>query len=518
MEKVNFESEEVREALRIFICPGCGQNEVINIDEKDKQFLINESIMPVKYIEDKHTLIFATTKDESEIRVDLRSSLQARTHKRIEFMFKVDSSLLSSFFTHYLGTTTGEEIIEVTSEESGVDINSSEIRRIQESILRDAATQHASDIHIEVTSSVARARIRVNGMLMQLFETSRENGIGVIRAFMNDARMHIENMYEPQSGRINRVMGGKTFDMRLQSVGLINGFQLVIRLLPAESKKLMTLTELGFEESQIKAFEQMIRKQEGIIIFTGPTGSGKTTSMYALLKLLDTPERKIITIEDPPEIIVSTINQIAINPTRNITWESALRSVMRQDPDIILIGEIRDSEVANIAMQAAITGHLVLTTLHVKEIESIPERFAQFATDTSVINKVTIADAIIGVISQRLVQKIYKPAAIRGPLPEWVREAFRERGVTLKEPVVLANKKATGDGYFQGFDMGPNGRTVIAEVLYADDNVKELIKNKGPRDLRAYLDSLDGHLSMAKHAALKIQREEIDPTKVAPLL
>ena len=516
MEKVNFESEEVREALRVFICPGCGQNEVITIDEKDKQFLIDENIMPIKYDKDKFILIFATTKDESEIRADLRSSLQARTRKRIEFI-KVDSSLLSSFFTHYLGTATGEDTIEVTSEESGVDINSSEIRRIQESILRDAATQHASDIHIEVTS-IARVRIRVNGTLIQILETSRENGIGVIRAFMNDAHMRIENMYEPQGGRINRVIGDRAYDMRLQSIGLINGFQLVIRLLPAESKKLMSLTELGFEESQIKAFEKMIRKQEGIIIFTGPTGSGKTTSMYALLKLLDTPERKIITIEDPPEIIVSTINQIAINPARNITWESALRNVLRQDPDIILIGEIRDSEVANIAMQAAITGHLVLTTLHVKEIESIPERFAQFATDTSVINKVTIADAIIGVISQRLVQKIYKPAAIRGPLPEWVREAFAERGVTLKEPVVLANKKATGDGYFQGFDMGPNGRTVIAEVLYADDNVKELIKNKGPRELRTYLDSLDGHLSMAKHAALKIQREEIDPTKVAPLL
>lgn len=501
-EIISFESEEIREALNVF-----------NPSQEDKEFLIENSLAPVKLDKSAVTLIFATSRDITEIPREIRNILQYRTKKFIDF-YKVDSSLLSSLITHYLGTSDIGPDTEIRG--IGVDINSSEVRRTQESILVDAAERRASDIHIEI-SSKAVVRIRVNGMLLKILETSRETGIGIIRAFLNDARMKIEDMYKPQGGRIKRMIGNTIYDMRLQTIGLINGPHLTIRLLPAEANEARDLTELGFEEAQAEALRKMIRK-EGIIIFTGPTGSGKTTSMYSLLREIDVPEKKIITIEDPPEILVDSISQIAIKPERGITWETALQNALRQDPDVILIGEIRDSLGAKVAMEAALTGHLVLTTLHVKEIESIPERFLQFAEGTSIINRLTIADALTGLVSQRLIQKVYKPTAIKGPMLDWIRDIFTEKGITIKEPAVLANHKATGNGYYKGYDMSPDGRTVIAEVLYVDNGVKEIIKNESSHEIRSYLDTLNNHLTMAKHAAIKIQRGEIDPRDVAPLL
>jgi len=503
---MEIKNEDVQKALELFG----------DISNRDKDFFVHNQIFPIAFNKDTYELTIGTAGDPESVTVmSLGQEIQNRVGTAVRFEH-VDSPVLAMLFTRFLGQETPRD--EIEEKFMSVDPTASDVQRAIVSIFQDAVAREATDVHIEPMRNKVRVRVRIAGILRNLFTFNQDTGLGVIRRLMLDANMRIDELYAPQEGRIQRVIGGKRFDMRLETIGTIYGPQLVIRLLP-ESQKLLSLEQLGFLDTQIKALKQMLERT-GIILTTGPTGSGKTTTQYAMLSLINDEGRKIVTIEDPPEITMEGIMQTAVKPERGASWEKVIAAALRLDPDVILIGEIRDTLSAKVALEAAMTGHLVFATLHVDRIENIPERFMQFSAPGSSIDRLSLSSSLVGLIAQRLLKRVYKPKAIPVPPPDWVIDVFKEKGVDISrdELFSMANPRATGDGFYKGYIERGNSRTVVAEVAYVNDALKEIIKGGDAKDIRKYLNTLDGHVSLAQHAAMKAREGEIDIRDAAALL
>jgi type IV pilus assembly protein PilB len=516
-QKTVFSDEEVKKALDAF-----------GMDKETEEHLRKYNVIPIAFHPEKNEIVFAANQlYDSEI----AAWAQFHCKKMVTFQ-TVETETLTSLLQQHFSTFETQEDVDISQTDNVTAISDYETVRMQRAIITESIARNASDIHIEVTSNSAAVRIRINGLLRPLFNISRSMALSVIRVFLNEAHMKIEDLYAPQSGRLRKRVGKEVYDLRLQSIGTYpNNPYLVIRLLKASGSEVTkSLPALGFNEKQVASLEHMVTK-EGIVIFTGPTGSGKTTTLYSLLAGMDLTGKNVISIEDPPEIMNSNVRQIGIQEQRNITWEESLKSILRMDPDIIVIGEIRDGLAAETAMQAAMTGHLVLTSIHTRGIEDIPQRFLQLAGDySSVVNPTTVAHALIGLVSQRLVGKIWKPVAIPGAIPPSIRKRFEEKGIpiveseeeskvpyAIVEPVLFPNVKASGTDYFAGYDMTQNGRTVIGEVVYSDEEFSEILK-QSPEEIRAYLNNKEGHYTMIQHAASKIRTGDISIKDVLPYL
>ncbi len=268
------------------------------------------------------------------------------------------------------------------------------------SIILQAVKSGASDIHIEPFESYIRVRLRIDGLLQEIMRLSKESHPEVISRIKIIANLDIAEKRMPKDGRVVINVDGKPVDLRLSIVPTIFGEKVVIRLLN-RADFLKSKSELGFDSKDLKKIESMIRLPHGVILITGPTGSGKSTTLYAFLNELNTLEKNIITIEDPVEYTMQGINQINVNTKIGLTFAEGLRCILRQDPDVIMIGEIRDKETARIAISAAITGHLVLSTLHTNDAPSSPDRLIDMG-----IQPFLVSSSLIGVIAQRLVRKI----------------------------------------------------------------------------------------------------------------
>ena len=487
------------------------------ITQRDRDFFIENEVFPIDFNRDTMELTVGTTQSITSTKMlSVKQDLQRRTRAVVNFV-KIEPSLIATLMTKFLGQQAPMD--EVEEEFASVDVKSSEVGRTLTGIIADAVDKEATDIHIEPMRNSVRVRIRVAGTLRTLYTLKKEVGFGVIRRFMLDAGMKIDEMYAPQGGRIRRQAGGRIYNMRLETNGTINGPELVIRLLP-ESNNFMSLEELGFHDSQIKELRRMMKKK-GIILTTGPTGAGKTTTQYAMLSEINTEDVKIVTIEDPPEITMEGVIQTAVKEERGAGWEPLLEAVLRRDPDVILIGEIRDPLSAKVALEAAMTGHLVFATMHVDRIENIPERFLQFSTLENPISRFDVANSLIGMVAQRILKKVYTPTALRVPPLDWVKEAFREKGVELQDKrYYMANKKATNEeeGYRKGYIERGSSRTIAAEVVYVNDTLKEVIYGGSTRKIREYLNGIEGHISLARHAAIKAEQGIVDLMDAASVL
>ncbi|MEM3827598.1 MAG: ATPase, T2SS/T4P/T4SS family [Conexivisphaerales archaeon] len=387
-----------------------------------------------------------------------------------------------------------------------VKIDNTTIHKVN-ALIEDAILRHASDIHLNVKGDQGIIKFRINGELLTFISDRGEEVKKMIRHLMDLSQVVSTDPVAPSSGRFTKYIRGERFDFRFHSIGIYPpetySVTAVVRILYKDNR---SLDDLGFEPEQKERLIDVIQR-EGIIIFSGPTGSGKTTSMYALLDAARSliEGKKILSIEDPPEILRDMFEQIEIREARGITWEGALKSCLRLDPDILIIGEIRDSLSAETAIQAAITGHTVLTTIHVDKVEDIPQRFIQLARgQTQTISLSTIAASISALISQRLIKKIYLPEAIKGPIFPYIREKIIQLGYNIGEvhdeyfdlppEVYYPNPNANdlAKGYYKGYDMSKNGRTVIAEVVRVDDNMRKMIENNAdPSEIRKYLRDLE---------------------------
>ena len=339
--------------------------------------------------------------------------------------------------------------------------------RLVNLIIGRAVEARASDIHIEPFESSLRVRYRIDGVLREADAPPNRFRAAVISRVKIMARLNIAERRLPQDGRVKLAIRGREIDLRVSTVPTMHGESVVLRVLDRD--KVFDLPSLGFGDDALTGFEELIARPHGIIIVTGPTGSGKTTTLYAALLALNSPTRKILTVEDPIEYQLDGINQVQVQPQIGLSFATILRSMLRQDPDVMMIGEIRDLETAEIAVQAALTGHLVLSTLHTNNAAGAIPRLLDMGVDDYLLTS-----TINGIVAQRLVRTLCTECRVpETPLPELVEQLGLNRFVSGGDITVY---KATGCNSCN--DTGYRGRTTILELLTMTDELRRLVLNR----------------------------------------
>ncbi|WP_305045650.1 type II secretion system ATPase GspE [Geoalkalibacter sp.] len=341
------------------------------------------------------------------------------------------------------------------------------IIRFVNSLVTQAYRERASDIHIEPFETELVVRYRIDGILYEVVKPPIKAHAGIASRIKIMSNLNIAEKRLPQDGRFRVRIAGKDVDVRVSCLPTAFGERIVLRLLD-KSSQVLTLEDVGLESTLLMQIHQMIHKTHGIFLVTGPTGSGKTTTLYAALTRLNSREKNIITVEDPIEYQLAGVGQIQVNPKINLTFANGLRSILRQDPDIIMVGEIRDGETAEIAVQSALTGHMVFSTLHTNDSAGALTRLVEMGVEPFLV-----ASSVVGILAQRLVRTIcphckeaYQPTA----------EALQEMGFGTSLPAGATAYR--GRGCEQCMDIGYRGRTGIYELLTMDDELRDLVLKK----------------------------------------
>ena len=344
-------------------------------------------------------------------------------------------------------------------------------------LMGEALNQRTSDIHFEPTTKGLIVRFRIDGILRDVcryYSTVQDLRKVVLARIKIIADLNIAEQRQPQDGRVSEVLGGQRVDLRVSTLPTLHGEKCVIRILPHENN-FSTLLDLGMPKARLSIYEEWLGRSQGMILITGPTGSGKTSTLYtSLAKLVDTT-KNVVTVEDPVEYQLARVNQVQVNAKAGLTFASGLRSILRQDPDIVMIGEIRDLETAEIAIQAALTGHLVLSTLHTNDAASTIARLMDMG-----IEPFLISSALIGVLAQRLVRKVcschkeYKPSS----------EELELLHLTSSNDEVFA--KAVGCDKCN--QLGYSGREGVFEIMPISERIQQMIQERaGLNEIKAEL-------------------------------
>lgn len=346
--------------------------------------------------------------------------------------------------------------------------------QVLDHLVRRAFAVGASDIHVEPKRDALRVRFRIDGVMVPQGSLPAELAAPLVSRVKVLARMDMTERRLPQDGQFTLDVGGPSqVHLRASTFPAIHGESLVLRLLL--SHKLIKLPELGMFEEDLDAVTQLATRPSGLILVCGPTGSGKTSTLYSLLQVMDTAELSVVTLEDPIEIELSEITQGQTNVRQGFTFAAGLRAILRQDPDVILVGEMRDQETAQIALQASLTGHLVLSTLHTADVVETVARLVDLGAEAWIV-----ANALLGVVAQRLVRVLCAECAETYPLPADITDDDGEVVLAQGTPV----KRAKGCPRCHG--TGYRGRTGIFEVLELDDDMRDAVKNRSGK--RVYRD------------------------------
>ncbi|MBI5388236.1 MAG: Flp pilus assembly complex ATPase component TadA [Verrucomicrobia bacterium] len=362
-----------------------------------------------------------------------------------------------------IGTVTGAG---GTDDGSVVDADAPIIKLVNQLIV-DAFKSRASDIHLEPLAKRFRVRYRIDGVLHEMKSPPKRLQLSIISRLKIQSNMSIAEKRIPQDGRIQTSVGGKLIDLRVSCLPTNHGESIVMRILDKEGLKL-GLPELGFFTDDQQTFERLIGLPDGILLVTGPTGSGKTTTLYAVLHYINRPDRKIITVEDPVEYVMGGINQVHVNEAVGLTFATALRSMLRQAPNVIMIGEIRDMETATIAINASLTGHLVFSTLHTNDAPSAVTRLIDIG-----VKPFLVASSTRAIMAQRLVRKICKKCA--APYAPTESEL---QTLNIKSGEAEKARFMRGKGCNDCSKTGHRGRMGIFEMFVVDDEARKLIYEK----------------------------------------
>lgn len=355
-----------------------------------------------------------------------------------------------------------------TIEENQEEINSAPVVKLLNSMIAQAVNMRASDVHIEPFNDNVRVRFRIDGDLQEIMNLSRNTISAIITRIKIMGKMNIAERRIPQDGRVEINVDGRDIDLRISTLPTIYGEKIVLRILDRGSF-LFTKKDLGFTEEDFISFENILNQPYGMILVTGPTGSGKTTTLYTILSELNSIEKNIITVEDPVEYKFSGINQVQVNNKAGLTFANGLRSILRQDPDIIMLGEIRDGETAKMAVRAAITGHLVFSTLHTNDTASSITRLVDMG-----IEPYLVSSAVIGIISQRLIKKLCPFCKIP------YETSYREKkilGLDTEKDMVFYKPNMCNL-----CNKGYKGRTAVHEVMPIDEDIRRGIDRRESAD------------------------------------
>lgn len=373
----------------------------------------------------------------------------------------------------------------------GISTNGNDMQAadIVENIFSKAIKLHASDIHIEPLDIKTRVRLRIDGLLRSIEDIPAARHNSIISRIKVLCGMDIAEKRVPQDGRLEITRYGRCIDLRISTLPTIRGEKIVIRVLDKE-RTLFSLNQLAFSVENLNLYQSMYQTARGIVLITGPTGSGKSTTLYATLNDLNTQEQNIITIEDPVEYKIAGINQVAVNPKTGLTFAKGLRAIVRQDPNIIMVGEIRDIETAQIAIQSALTGHLVLSTLHTNSAAGAVTRLLDMG-----IEPFLLASALRGVVAQRLVRKICPYCCKQYEADDWEKNFLH---VPAERELLLQR----GEGCEKCGFTGYKGRMAVQEVLPITEQITGLILH---HDSETMIQE-----AARQHGFISLKEDEID--------
>ncbi|MFA0739657.1 MAG: hypothetical protein LKKZDAJK_002779 [Candidatus Fervidibacter sp.] len=411
------------------------------------------------------------------LNVETESLLRFVTNLPVRLVLAKPAELRAQLEQHYMRKVIAEaeteeiEVIKEAEEDIGDPTRLAKealVIRLVNMLIRNAVRERASDIHIEPLERELRVRYRVDGVLHEVPAPAKRLHPAIVSRIKIMANLDITERRKPQDGRIKVRILGREVDIRVSIIPTVFGESVVMRLLDRTAMN-FTLKDLGMLTDDLEKFDRLIKIPYGIILATGPTGSGKTTTLHAALKRIYSPERKIVTIEDPVEYQLEGVTQIQVNPAVGLTFATGLRSILRHDPDVIMVGEIRDHETAEIAIHSALTGHLVFSTLHTNDAPGAITRLIEMG-----IEPFLVASSVEGVLAQRLVRKIcprckepYRPS--QAVWDYLVQQGFVEAG----EPI-LRHGRGCNECRFTGY----SGRTGIFELLVMDDELRDLVLRK----------------------------------------
>jgi type IV pilus assembly protein PilB len=390
--------------------------------------------------------------------------------------------------------TTRRRVVEQGPSDEDVDEDAPVVQVVGR-ILTQAMRDRASDVHIEPSEDGLRVRYRIDGALKQVLTLPSSMGVGLISRIKIMAGMNIVERRRPQDGQLRTELDGREVDVRVATVATIWGEKCVMRLLD-RTRSVLRLHDLGMPSDAAETYSNFVRAPFGMVICAGPTGSGKTTTLYATLTEIADPARNVMTIEDPVEYVFPSINQIQTNEQAGLTFATGLRSILRQDPDIILVGEIRDVETARIAVQSALTGHLVLSSLHATDSVSALHRFLDMG-----IESFLVASSVIGIVGQRLVRRICPSCKVPYTLTDAERAFYEESGGAEKSDFVIG----AGCNFCNG--TGYQERIGVYELLRITPEIKRLVVGWATQDELRRLAERQGMRSLREEAIGLVTRD-----------
>ncbi len=425
--------------------------------------------IPLKLINDK--IIVAMSEPLNIFDIE---DIEMESGKKAEIVLATKSQI-NNAIEKYMGRRSAEKAVEdfnkenlfyddfdAIDEEKDLNVSNSPVVRLINSLIRQALKMGASDIHIEPLENRVRVRVRVDGDLQEILTPSKHTQSAIVTRVKIMGGMNIAEKRIPQDGRIELKVDDSVVDLRISVLPTVYGEKIVMRLLD-RGNFLKSKKELGFTPVNMELFDTILSAPNGVILVTGPTGSGKTTTLYAALNELNKMDRNIITVEDPVEYKIEGINQVQVNTKAGLLFSTGLRSILRQDPDIIMVGEIRDEETAEIAVRAAITGHLVISTLHTNDAPSTIMRLQDMG-----IKPFLLAASVRGIVAQRLVKRICANCET-----EYEASDVEKRLLEIDGDVKLHK----GKGCPKCYNTGYSGRIAIHEILKIDKAVRDAVQS-----------------------------------------
>ena len=457
-----------------------------------KELAKRANIMPVRKDRNKLMIAMADPMDYFAI-----EEVRMATGCQIETSIATKDDLFRTITKYYdLQESMDQALIDMTPTELENDTQitdeDSPIVRLVNQIVANGVAQRASDIHFDPQETEMRVRYRVDGILKSERAIPKHMQNVILARIKIMGNLNITENRLPQDGRIKLTVNMKPIDIRLSTLPTIYGEKVVMRILDLSSA-LNSLNKLGFNQKNYENFKQMIERPNGIILITGPTGSGKSSTLYATLNKLNDEEVNIITVEDPVEYQLEGINQIQVREEVGLTFAAGLRSILRQDPDVVMIGEIRDLETAQIAVRASLTGHLVLSTLHTNSAVESVSRMKDMGVEPFLLSS-----SLVGVVAQRLVRKVCRDCKEIQKPNEREKSIFAEHGMEIQEV-------QRGKGCPSCSHTGYRGRIAIHEMLLVNEFVKEIIlTGKSVALLRNYMRE-NGYYSLLEDGLLKVK-------------